>query len=71
MIEQIEWWRVVLVFFAGMSGGVCIGIELARPRPSQCDHLKEGMSRKGGINRGPSKVVSRPAPPASMNGHAE
>ena len=38
-------------------------------RFAQGDHLKEGMVRKGGINRGPSKVVSRPAPPAPMKRH--
>jgi hypothetical protein len=30
---------------------------------------QEGMIRKGGINREPSRVATRPAPPAPMASH--
>lgn len=39
--------------------------------PETIEYLGEGMVRKGGVNRPPSQVTVRPAPPAPMRAKSD
>ncbi|MDW9773073.1 hypothetical protein GOA89_14740 [Sinorhizobium meliloti] len=60
-------WLLTLDPVAVREEGDLGSIILARQAEvAKTAHLQEGMARKGGLNREPSKVVIRPRPPGPM-----